>query len=92
MIKRFAHKGLERFFKTGSTRGIQAKHADRLRRQLAKLNTASEPDDMDLPGWNLHPLHRDLAGHWSVKVSGNWRMTFKFVGEDAELVDYQDYH
>lgn len=92
MIKRFAHKGLERFFKTGSTRGIQAKHADRLRRQLAKLNTASGPDDLDVPGWNLHPLHGDLANHWSVKVSGNWRMTFRFVGEDAELVNYQDYH
>ncbi len=47
---------------------------------------------MDLPGWNLHPLHKDLLGHWSVKVNGNWRLTFRFEGEDAILVDYQDYH
>lgn len=92
MIKRFAHKGLERFFKTGKTSGIQAKHASKLSRQLAKLHTANKPDDMDVPGWNLHPLRGNQAAHWSVKVSGNWRMTFKFVGEDVELVNYLDYH
>lgn len=61
----------------------------RLRLQLAKLDGAKAPDDMALPGWKLHPL---TTGHWSVWVNGNWRMTFAFEGEDAVLVDYQDYH
>ena len=92
MIRTFRHKGLERFFRTGSKAGIQPHHAERLRRQLAKLDTSSGPQDMDVPGWRLHPLSSDLAGHWSVWVNGNWRMTFAFDGQDAVLVDYQDYH
>ena len=92
MIKRFAHKGLERFFKTGSKSGIRADHAAKLARQLALLNVATEPEEMDFPGWGLHLLKGDLAGYWSVRVSANWRLTFRFVGEDAEIVDYQDYH
>jgi len=92
VIKSFRHKGVEQFFKTGSKRGIQAKHADRLRKQLFALDNASGPTDMNAPGWRLHALHGDLAGHWSVDVSGNWRLTFTFEGEDAILVDYQDYH
>lgn len=92
MIKTFAHKGLEVFFTTGSKVGIQAVHADRLRRQLAQLDQAAGLQDMNLPGWRLHPLKGDLAGHWAVSVSGNWRLTFKFVGADATVVDYQDYH
>jgi toxin HigB-1 len=59
---------------------------------LRRLNVASRPQDMNLPGWGLHPLRGNLRGHWSVWVSGNWRMTFRFVGVDAELVDYHDYH
>jgi proteic killer suppression protein len=92
MIKSFAHKGLEKFFKTGSKAGIQAAHENRLRVQLAKLESAKSPQDMDLPAWRLHPLKGTLKGHWSVSVSGNWRLTFRFAGEDAEVVDYQDYH
>jgi proteic killer suppression protein len=92
MIVTFNHKGLERFFLTGSKAGIQPHHADRLRLQLTVLNVANKPQDMDVPGWRLHPLSGDLNGHWSVWVNGNWRMTFKFTGTNAELVDYQDYH
>ncbi|MGN6233406.1 MAG: type II toxin-antitoxin system RelE/ParE family toxin [Trinickia sp.] len=92
MIRSFAHKGLERFFKTGSKAGIRADQADRLARQLAMSNVARTPEEMDIPGWRLHPLKGDLAGYWSVWVSASWRLTFRFVGEDAEIVDYQDYH
>lgn len=92
MIRSFRHKGVERLFKTGSKAGIQAKHAGRLRRQLFALDNAKAPEDMNAPGWRLHPLHGNLNGHWSVDVSGNRRLTFAFEGEDAVLVDYQDYH
>jgi len=92
MIKSFRHKGLKVFFETGSTKGINAQHANKLKRQLAVLNQARQTEDMNFPGWNLHPLHGDLKEHWSVKVSGNWRMTFMFENGDPVLVDYQDYH
>lgn len=92
MIKSFRHRGVERFFKTGSKAGIQAKHADKLRRQLFALDNAKRAEDLNAPGWRLHPLKGELAGHWSIDVSGNWRLTFAFDGEDAILVDYQDYH
>lgn len=92
MIKTFAHPGLETFFKTGSKRGIQPHHERRLKLQLAALNNAIKPEDMGVPGWRLHPLTGDMAGHWSVTVNGNWRLTFKFEGTDAYIVDYQDYH
>ena len=86
------HKGLETFFASGSKAGIQPAHATRLRRQLAQLDQATLPRDMNVPGWKLHPLKGELAGHWAVWVSGNWRMTFRFDGVDATVVDYQDYH
>ncbi|HNT63776.1 MAG TPA: type II toxin-antitoxin system RelE/ParE family toxin [Candidatus Desulfobacillus denitrificans] len=92
MIKTFRHKGLETFFRTGSKAGIQPAHAKRLKAQLAKLDTSKGPEDMAMPGWKLHPLMHDLAGHWAVWVSGNWRMTFTFENGDAVLVDYRDYH
>ena len=92
VIRTFEHKGLEKFFRSGSLAGIQAKHANRLRLQLAMLDNARMPDDMNAPGWRLHHLQGKLREHWSVTVSGNWRLTFKFDGEDAVLVDYQDYH
>ena len=92
VIKSFRHKGLETFFRKGSKAGIQAKHADRLRLQLFALNNARSPQDMSAPGWKLHPLKGQLQGHWAVSVSGNWRLTFMFEGQDAVLVDYQDYH
>jgi toxin HigB-1 len=92
MIKSFEHKGLQAFFETGSKAGIQPHHAPKLARQLARLNAAKVPEDMNLPGWRLHPLAGSLTGHYSVSVNGNWRLTFRFDGGDAVLVDYQDYH
>ena len=92
MIKSFAHKGLEVFFLTGSTKGIQAKHAGRLGYILDLLDAAASVRDMNFPGSNLHPLKGDLAEHWSVKVSGNWRLTFRFENGNAYVVNYQDYH
>jgi proteic killer suppression protein len=92
MINSFRHKGLEQFFKTASKAGIQPHHAGELRVQLAALDNAKSPDDMNAPGWRLHALDGKLAGHYAIWVSGNWRMTFRFDGTDAELVDYQDYH
>ena len=92
MIKSFQHKGLKKYYETGSKKGIQATHADKLSRQLFALNRAIHPEDMNQYGWKLHELKGDLRGHWSVKVNGNWRMTFKFENGDAVLVDYQDYH
>ena len=92
MIRSFRHKGIEAFFRSGKTQGIQTKHATCLRLQLAILDAASVPNDMAAPGWRLHPLKGKLANHWAVWVSGNWRLTFTFKKGDAELVDYQDYH
>lgn len=88
MIKSFKHKGIERFFKTGSLAGIQAVHAPKLARQLSALNAAKEAKDMNRPGWNWHSLRGSMAGHWSVSVNGNWRLTFTFENSDAVLVDY----
>ena len=92
MIKSFRHKGIEKFFRTGSKAGIQAKHTAKLRRQLARLDASTVPKDMDIPGWKFHSLRGGLENHWSVWVNGNWRITFAFEGDDAVLVDYQDYH
>jgi proteic killer suppression protein len=92
MIKSFRHAGLEKFFFTGSKAGIQPSHARKLNVQLTALNKARVPADMAVPGWKLHSLRRDLKEHWSIQVNGNWRLTFRFEGEDAILVDYQDYH
>jgi proteic killer suppression protein len=92
MIQSFRHKGLAKFFATGSRGGIQAVHADRLGLILAALNAAVAPGDMGLPGLKLHPLKGTRRGTWSVSVSGNWRVTFRFSGKDAVDVDYEDYH
>lgn len=92
MIKSFRHKGIERFFKTGSKAGILPQHANKLRLQLGRLDAAIDAADVDLPGWRLHRLSGNLEGHWSIWVNGNWRLTFAFEGSNAILVDYQDYH
>jgi toxin HigB-1 len=92
VIRSFRHKGLERFFLTGSKAGIQAQHAERLRVILGRLNVSITPKDMNLPGLDLHPLTGDRKGTWAVKVSGKWRITFAFVGKEADAVDYEDYH
>jgi toxin HigB-1 len=91
-IKTFRHKGLERFFTTGSKAGIQAKHADRLRLILGRLSVAASPSDMRLPGLDLHELQGPRKGTWAVTVSGNWRVTFTLDDRDVERVDYEDYH
>ncbi|MEI6270051.1 MAG: type II toxin-antitoxin system RelE/ParE family toxin [Methylococcaceae bacterium] len=91
MIKTFRHKGLQVFFETGSKAGIQPNHAGKLRILLTTLDSAKRTDDMNAPGLKLHPLTGNLDGHYSVTVNGNWRLTFIFDGENAELVDYLDY-
>lgn len=92
MIRSFKHKGLAKFFKSGSTAGIQAVHAKRLRLIMGRLNAASVVRDMKLPGLRLHELTANRTGTWSVTVSGNWRVTFLFENGDAEIVNYEDYH
>jgi proteic killer suppression protein len=92
MIISFLHKGLERFYHTGKTSGIQTKHAKRLRLILSNLDQAECVSDMDLPGLRLHELKGRRKDVWSVVVSGNWRVTFRFKGKDAEIVNYEDYH
>ena len=92
MIHGFKHKGLAKFFQTGSKSGIQAQHAERLALILGRLSAATSPKDIGLPGLELHPLKGDRKGVWAVKVSGNWRVTFLFVEKDADDVDYEDYH
>jgi proteic killer suppression protein len=92
MISSFIHKGLERFYKTGNTSGVQTNHVKRLRLILSNLDQVEVPNDMDLPGLRLHQLKGSRKGIWSVTVSGNWRVTFRFEGRDAELVNYEDYH
>ena len=92
MILTFRHKGLEAFFKAGRMTGIQPIHAKRLRELLTALNVASGPQDLSRPSWRLHELSGDRAGFHAVTVQANWRLTFRFVGEDVELLDYLDYH
>lgn len=92
MIKSFRHKGLQRFFEKGSKAGIQAQHERRLRLMLSRLDDAMQAQDMDAPGWKLHALKGDLKGQWAVWVDGTWRLIFAFEGNDAILVNYQDYH
>lgn len=91
-ITDFRHKGLERFFTSGSKAGVQARHADRLRLILGRLSAAATPGDMRLPGLDLHELPGPWKGTWAVTVSGNWRITFAFDGRDVGSVDYEDYH
>ena len=92
MIKKFKHKGLQELFETGGKKGIQASHAKRLRLILIRLHSSQAPADMDLPGFKLHPLKGNQKNHYAVTVSGNWRVIFKFAGNDVIDVDYVDYH
>lgn len=92
MIKSFRHKGLRKLFETGSTVGVQANHAKRLRMQLAALNTAQSIDDMDIPGFALHPLKGAMRSRWAISVNGNWRLTFEFNDGNAFVLDYEDHH
>ena len=93
MIKRIRHKGLERFYRDGDARGINAQHTAKLRVLLTALDTATDPDQMNmLPGARLHALRGDRAGQWAVWVSGNWRLVFEFDNQDATNIDLVDYH
>ena len=93
MIIGFRHRGLEKFFRTGSKAGIQAAHAEKLRLILGVLDRATSVEDVTaLHGLRAHQLIGTDKGFISVWVNGNWRITFRFTGEDVELVDYRDYH
>ena len=92
MIKSFKHKGLKKFFETGSVSGVQPAHRQKLRMRLTALDTATRIEDMDLPGFRLHPLKGNRKGQWAIDVSRNWRITFEFVDGDAYIVNYEDNH
>jgi proteic killer suppression protein len=92
VIVSFSHKGLQALYESGSKRGIQPGHAAKLTRILAALDVAVVPRELDLPGFRLHSLIGDRQGDWSVWVNGNWRVTFRFIDTDVELVNYEDYH
>jgi len=92
VIRNFKHKGLRRLYEQSDPRKVNPEHVEKLRNILARLEIAQEPEDMNLPGFRLHPLKGDRAGTWAVTVRGNWRVTFRFEGEDVADVDYEDYH
>lgn len=92
MIVSFRHKGLRLLFDQGDRRRVRADQVDKIERILARLDQATDVRDMDLPGYRLHPLKGDLAGCWSVSVSGNWRIVFRFQAGRASDVDLVDYH
>lgn len=92
MVKSFRHKGLKRFFESGTLAGIQPQHKKRLRMQLTALETAQSIEDVNIPGFRLHQLKGDERGRWSIWVNGNWRLTFEFRSGDVYILDYEDYH
>ena len=92
MIKSIKHKGLEKFYESGSTKGVQANHAKKLKMQLAALDTAQSIDDMDIPGYRLHQLTGDREGIWTISVNANWRLTFEFEEGNVYIFNYEDYH
>ena len=92
MIKSFKHKGLKKYFETGSSSGIQPKHQRKLRMQLAAIDTAQAIEDINLPGFKLHPLKGNRDGIWSITVNGNWRITFEYINGNAFILNYEDYH
>ncbi len=92
MIKSFIHKGLQKFYEDGTTKGIQFEHSKKLKMRLVALDTAFVIEDLQLPGFNLHPLKGDRAEIWSIKISGNWRITFRFEDGDVYIINYEDYH
>jgi proteic killer suppression protein len=92
MIKSFKHKGLKKFFETGNVSGIRPEHKQKLRIMIAALDTATCIEDMNLPGFRLHPLKGNKQGLWAVDVSKNWRIVFEFRDGNAYIVTYEDYH
>ena len=92
MIVSFRHKGLRKFYETGSLAGVQVAHGKRLQMQLAALDTAETIEDMNIPGFRLHPLKGSDKGRWSIWVNGSWRLTFEFLDGNVHILDYEDYH
>ena len=92
MIRSFRHKGLDRLYRQSSRKGVPSALVDKIARILARLDAATGPQQMDLPGWRLHPLKGELRGYWSVWVNANWRIVFRFNGADVTEVDLVDYH
>lgn len=92
MIKSFKHKGLELFFKTGSTKGINEKQRQKLQSRLFIIDTAKSIEDINEPNLRLHKLKGDMKNLWAIDVTGNWRIVFEFKDGDAYIVDYKDYH
>jgi proteic killer suppression protein len=92
MIQRFRNRALKRLYEDDNPRGLKVDHVEKIKRVLARLDRASRPDHMDLPGWRLHPLKGELAGFWSVTIQANWRIVFRFEKDAATDVDYLDYH
>jgi proteic killer suppression protein len=92
MIRRLRHRGLKRLYEQDDTRGLNAGHLERILRILARLDQASKPEHMDLPGYRLHPLKGEYSGFWSVTVQANWRIIFRFEDGDVTDVDLLDYH
>ena len=92
MIKTFKHKGLENFFRTGNSKGIQAKHKTKLQEQLSTLNEAISLSDLSRPSYYLHQLQGVRKETWSIRVSGNWRLTFRFENGNVHILNYEDYH
>ena len=92
MIRNFRHRGLRRLFEQGDRSGIRGDLLTKVENILAVLDQAETPDELDLPGFRLHPLRGDLKNHWSVTVRANWRIVWRFEGSDACDVDLTDYH
>jgi proteic killer suppression protein len=92
VIKRFRHRGLKRLYERDDHRGLNPEHLEKIARVLARLDQAERPEDIDLPGFRLHPLKGDLSGFWSITIRANWRIIFRFEAGDATDVDYVDYH
>lgn len=92
MIRSFRHRGLRRLYERGDPSRLRADQADRIAIALADLDAARKPSDLDLPGYRLHPLRGDLKGFWSISISANWRIVFRFEDGDVSHVDLVDYH
>jgi toxin HigB-1 len=92
MIRRFRHRGLRRLYENDDRRELNPEYADKIARMLARLDVATQPRQLDVPGFRLHALRGDLAGHWSITVRANWRIIFRFEQGDATDVDLVDYH
>ncbi len=93
MIVSIHHKGLRNFYETGNSKGLPAEQVPKIRRILTAIDEANEPEEIRLfPGWRLHPLTGDMQGFWSVTVTRNWRIIFRFEDGNASELDYLDYH